>query len=153
MSCIRFSTPAQREAMRRMAPTMLSADEAAALASAPPRAVPPVTASKLARLRLLARDADPRIRESVASNPHVPADVVDELSRDADDGVRSWVARGAAASEDVLRRLAGDASERVRGFVALHPSTPPDAVELLAADPSGTVRGLVAWRTAAAVAG
>ncbi|MCU1533660.1 MAG: hypothetical protein JWR53_141, partial [Glaciihabitans sp.] len=49
MSCIRFNTPAQRQAMRDHAPTMLTAEQAAALHPAPP-----VTDSKISRLRLLA---------------------------------------------------------------------------------------------------
>ena len=57
MSCIRFNTPAQRAQMRRLAPAMLTPEQAAALHPAPV-----MTESKIARLRLLARDANPKIR-------------------------------------------------------------------------------------------
>ena len=54
MSCIRFNTPAQRQAMREHRPAMLTAEEAAALHPAPE-----VTESKVRRLRLLADRREP----------------------------------------------------------------------------------------------
>ena len=63
MSCILFNTPAQRQAMRDHRPVMLTSEEAAGLHPAPP-----VTESKIRRLRLLAADASPKIRESAASS-------------------------------------------------------------------------------------
>ncbi|CAN5195098.1 hypothetical protein BH09ACT5_BH09ACT5_05830 [soil metagenome] len=141
MSCIRFNTPAQRAQMRAMAPTILTAEQAAALHPAPE-----VTATKLHRLRLLAADANPKIRESAASSYHTPADVFEILARDPDEGVRACVARNESAPCDVLRSLATDRSEKVRGFLALNFFVPEDAMELLAADRSATVRGLVQWK-------
>ena len=141
MSCIRFNTPAQRAQMRAMAPAMLTSEEAAALHPAPP-----VTASKIQRLRLLAADANPKIRESAASSYHTPEDVFEALAKDPDDGVRACVARNESAPCDVLRSLAADESEKVRGFLALNFFVPQDAMELLAADRSATVRGLVSWK-------
>jgi hypothetical protein len=141
MSCIRFNTPAQRQAMREMRPVMLSPEEAARLHPAPP-----VTESKIARLRLLASDSNPKIRESAASSYHLPEDVFVALANDTDEGVRAVVARNESTPCDVLRSLADDESERVRGFLALNYFVPADVMERLAADESQTVRGLVAWK-------
>jgi len=141
MSCIRFNTPAQREAMRRAAPAMLTAEEAAALHPAPP-----VTESKIRRLRLLATDANPKIRESVASSYNTPADLFEVLAHDPAEGVRACVARNEATPCDVLRELAGDRSELVRGWVAANYFVPEDAMARLAEDPSPIVRSLVRWK-------
>jgi len=142
MSCIRFNTPAQRAQMKAMAPAMLTAEQAAALHPAPE-----VTPSKIARLRLLAADANPKIRESAASSYHTPEDVFEALAADPDEGVRACVARNESAPCDVLRSLATDESERVRGFLALNFFVPEDAMALLAADRSRTVRDLVRWKS------
>jgi hypothetical protein len=145
MSCIRFNTPAQRQAMRDHRPVMLTAEQAAALHPAPP-----VTESKIRRLRLLAADANPKIRESAASSRNAPQDLLATLATDADDGVRSCVARNESALCDVLRSLADDPSERVRGFLAVNFFVPADVMDRLADDPSETVRGLVSWKGALA---
>lgn len=145
MSCIRFNTPAQRQAMRDYRPAMLTPEQAATLHPAPP-----VTASKIARLRLLATDANPKIRESVASSPHTPEDVMLALAKDADEGVRACVARNEATACDILRGLADDPSERVRGFLALNFFVPADVMDQLGDDPSDTVRGLVGWKSSLA---
>lgn len=142
MSCIRFNTPAQRRQMAAMAPSMITAEEAAALHPAPP-----VTESKIARLRLLATDANPKIRESVASSYHAPAEVFEELAKDPDAGVRSWLARNESVPCDILRTLADDESEAVRGFLALNFFVPADVMERLAEDESETVRSLVRWKS------
>ena len=142
MSCIRFNTPAQLAQMRAMAPAMLTAEQAAALHPAPE-----VTESKIQRLRLLAVDSNPKIRESVASSYHAPAEVFEALARDPDEGVRACLARNESAPCDVLRSLATDRSERVRGFLALNFFVPEDAMELLADDRSKTVRDLVRWKS------
>jgi hypothetical protein len=145
MSCIRFNTPAQRQAMRDHRPVMLTPEEAAARHPAPP-----VTESKLRRLRLLASDENPKIRESVASSYNTPEDLFETLAKDADEGVRACVARNEATPCDVLRSLVADPSVRVRGFLALNFFVPADAMEQLADDPSETVRGLVSWKGALA---
>jgi hypothetical protein len=142
MSCIRFNTPAQRRQMAAMAPSMLTAEEAAALHPAPP-----VTDSKIARLRLLADSPNPKIRESVASSYHAPEDVFATLAKDADAGVRSWLARNETVPCDILRSLADDESEAVRGFLALNFYVPADVMEKLADDDSATVRALVKWKS------
>ena len=147
MSCIRFNTPAQRAQMKAMAPVMLTAEQAAALHPAPP-----VTDSKINRLRLLAVDANPKIRESAASSYHTPEDVFEALAKDTDEGVRACVARNESAPCDVLRSLASDESERVRGFLALNFFVPEDAMAVLADDSSSTVRDLVRWKSDLTVA-
>jgi hypothetical protein len=145
MSCIRFNTPAQRQAMRDYAPVMLTPEQAATLHPAPP-----VTDSKIQRLRLLATDANPKIRESVASSPHTPEDVMVALANDADEGVRACVARNESTACDILRGLADDSSERVRGFLALNFFVPADVMDQLGDDSSEVVRGLVGWKSSLA---
>lgn len=145
MSCIRFNTPAQRAQLAAMAPAMVTAAEAAARHPAPP-----VTPTKIARLRLLAKAENPKIRESVASSYHAPADVVEALATDPDAGVRAWLARNETTPCDVLRLLARDESETVRGWVALNFFVPADVMAELADDPSPVVRGLAAWKAALA---
>jgi hypothetical protein len=147
MSCIRFNTPAQRAAMKAMAPAMLTPEQAAALHPSPV-----VTESKIRRLRLLATDSNPKIRESVASSYNSPADLLESLSFDPDDGVRACVARNEAAPCDVLRALAGDPSEMVRAWVAVNFFVPDDAMQKLADDRSTTVRSLVRWKAELATA-
>ncbi|MCA0217576.1 MAG: hypothetical protein LCH43_09505 [Actinobacteria bacterium] len=142
MSCIRFNTPAQLAQMRAMAPAMLTAEQAAVLHPSPV-----MTQSKIARLRLLATDPNPKIRERVALDNHTPADVFEALARDSDDGVRACVARNENTPCDVLRSLVTDPSETVRGFLAVNFFVPEDAMAQLATDRSRTVRELVRWKT------
>lgn len=145
MSCIRFNTPAQRQAMREYAPAMLTPEEAARQHPAPP-----VTESKIRRLRLLATSETARIRESVASSYHTPEDLFETLARDPDAGVRGCVARNEAAPCDVLRSLADDESEQVRGWLAVNYYVPADVMNRLATDENETVRALVRWKGALA---
>jgi hypothetical protein len=152
MSCIRFNTPAQRLAMRQAAPSMLTTEEARRLA-ATSHPAPPVTDSKLARLRLLAADPNPKIRESVASSYHAPEDVMVQLAADPDVGVRGCVARNESTPCDILRSLADDESELVRGWLAVNFYVPTDVMHHLADDPSQTVRSLVRWKSELATAG
>ncbi len=142
MSCIRFNTPAQLAQMRAMAPAMLTAEQAAVLHPSPV-----MTESKIARLRLLATDPNPKIRERVALDNHTPADVFEALARDSDEGVRACVARNENTPCDVLRSLVTDPSETVRGFLAVNFFVPEDAMARLAEDRSRTVRELVRWKT------
>jgi hypothetical protein len=142
MSCIRFNTPAQRRQMAAMAPSMITAEEAAVLHPAPP-----VTESKITRLRILAANANPKIRESVASSYHAPLDLFENLAKDPDAGVRSWLARNETVPCEILRSLADDESEAVRGFLALNFYVPADVMEKLADDASETVRALVRWKS------
>ncbi|AYF99232.1 hypothetical protein [Protaetiibacter intestinalis] len=145
MSCIRFNTPAQRAQLKALAPSMVTAEEIAARHPAPE-----MTESKVRRLRLLAADANPKIRESAASSYHTPVEVFEALSHDSDEGVRACVARNNAAPCDVLRELAHDDSATVRGWVAVNYFVPADVMAELAEDPDDTVRGLVAWKSSLA---
>jgi len=145
MSCIRFNTPAQRAQMAAMAPTMMTAEEAAS-----PHPAPAVTDSKIRRLRLLAQSANPKIRESVASSYHTPVDLFERLAKDPDAGVRGCVARNEAAPCDVLRELSRDRAETVRGWVAVNFYVPEDVMQRLAEDQSETVRALVSWKSSLA---
>jgi hypothetical protein len=151
MSCIRFNTPAQRQAMKDAAPSMLTTEEAAELARMQHPA-PPVTPTKIARLRLLAKHTNPKIRESAASSYNTPADVFEDLARDPDAGVRGCVARNESTPCDILRTLADDESEMVRGWLAVNYFVPADVMERLSDDPSDTVRSLVRWKSDLAVA-
>ena len=128
--------------MRELAPSMMTAEEYSALHPAPA-----VTDSKVRRLRLLADDPNPKIRESVASSYHAPDDLFEKLARDPDPGVRGWLARNETVPCDILRLLADDESETVRGWLALNFYVPADVMDRLAEDESETVRGLVGWKS------
>lgn len=141
MSCIRFNTPAQRRQLAEGAPGVVGAPEAVAQFLSPA-----VTASKVARIRHLAADPNPKIRESAALSYHAPIEVYEALSRDPDPGVRACIAKNEHVPCDILSRLADDPDERVRGFVAVNFFVPADAMERLADDSSPVVRGLVQWK-------
>ena len=130
---------------------MLTSEEARALAATHP--APPITESKIARLRLLAADPNPKIRESAASSYHAPEDLMATLAADPDAGVRGCVARNESTPCDILRSLADDDSERVRGWLAVNFYVPADVMEHLADDPSETVRSLVRWKSELATVG
>lgn len=131
--------------MRDHRPAMLTAEQAAALHPAPE-----VTESKIRRLRLLATDPNPKIREAVASSYNTPEDVIASLAKDPDEGVRGCVAKNEATPCDLLRELADDRSETVRGWVAVNYFVPSDVMEKLASDRSRTVRSLVKWKASLA---
>jgi hypothetical protein len=150
MSCIRFNTPAQRQAMRDNAPSMITAEPLTAEQAAALHPAPPVTDSKIRRLRILATDANPRIRESVASSYNTPDDLFAQLATDPEESVRSCVARNEATPCDVLRSLADDRSETVRGWLAVNFFVPADVMDGLAKDDSPTVRALVGWKSSLA---
>jgi hypothetical protein len=147
MSCIRFNTPAQRQAMRDHAPVMLTPEQAAASHPAPA-----VTASKIARLRLLAKHENPKIRESVASSLHAPDDLYAQLATDPAASVRACLARNESVPCDILRSLADDPSETVRGWLAVNYFVPADVMGRLAEDADDTVRSLVRWKGELALA-
>lgn len=128
-----------------MVPRMLTSEEAAALHPAPP-----VTESKITRLRILAQHPNSKIRESVASSYHTPLDLAQRLARDSDEGVRACLARNETTSCDLLRQLAQDESATVRGWVAVNYFVPADVMDTLADDESDTVRALVEWKASLA---
>jgi hypothetical protein len=142
MSCIRFNTQAQHEQIRKALLEGRNSEEPVAQFLSPR-----VTESKVARLVAMSRDANPKIRESVALSYHAPTSIYEKLATDPDPGVRECLARNPHASCDVLRILATDPNERVRAFVAVNNAVPEDAMETLAHDDSELVRALVEWKT------
>lgn len=131
--------------MAALAPSKLTPEEVAAQHPAPP-----VTESKLRRLRVLAQDANPKIREAAASSYNLPEDVFETLAHDTEESVRACVARNTATPCDVLRELAQDDSATVRGWVAVNYFVPADVMSELADDDDPVVRGLVEWKASLA---
>lgn len=144
MSCIRFTTTAQREAIRRDAAAIDAGDQAVLHLS------PPVTESKIARLRLLAAHARPSIRQSVASSRHAPQDLLRTLAADRDAAVRGEVAKNEATTPDLVELLSHDADARVRCWAVLNPALPDERVRALASDRDAQVARLAGWRIGAA---
>ena len=142
MSCIRFNTTAQREQLAQAVSRADGDGPVAAFLS------PAITESKIARIRVMSLDPNPKIRESAALSYHAPLEVYEALAVDPNEGVRTCLARNAQAPCDVLRTLARDSSDTVRGFVAINFSVPEDAMALLSQDKSPTVQKLVAWKSA-----
>lgn len=145
MSCIRFNTPAQRRQLAENAPAMQRSDDPVAQFLSPE-----VTDSKVARIRRLAQDSNPKIRESAALSYHAPLEVSEALAHDPEASVRACLARNEHTPCDVLRQLASDPDETVRAWVAINYFVPADAMERLAEDESATVRALVAWKASLA---
>ncbi len=124
----------------------LSNEDAAVLHLAPP-----ITESKLARLRLLAKHESPGIRRAAASSRHAPEDLLAELAGDPDATVRAVVARNETTPCGVLTALADDPDEQVRSWLAVNFFAPAEAMAKLADDPAPQVRRLVGWKTSLAV--
>lgn len=142
MSCIRFNTAAQRRANAELTRGELhSTDPVAAFLS------PTVTETKIARLRLMAHDPNPKIRASVASSHHAPDDVYALLATDTDPEVRSWIARNEYVPCSILSTLVTDPDEQVRSFLAVNFFVPTEAMEILNHDSSPQVRALVDWKS------
>ncbi len=142
MSCIRFNTPAQRAQLDQ-----LRADKKLAETAVAQFLGPEFGETKINRLRIMASDKNPKIRESVALSYHVPEEVMWALAKDKNEGVRICVARNETTPCDILRHLAHDKSEQVRSWVAVNFFVPQDTMELLATDKSESVRKLVAWKS------
>ena len=124
MHPLQHPSPATRRCVTT-APSMLTAEEAAALHPAPP-----VTESKIRRLRLLAAEHEPEDpRERREQLPHSGRPV-----RDARRATRTRSCAPASPATrrrpcDVLRSLADDESETVRGWVAVNFFVPADVME------------------------
>ena len=144
MSCIRFSTTAQREAMRQDAAAVAAGDQAILHLS------PPITESKIARLRLLAEHQRPTIRQSVASNRHTPQDLLLRLSADRDAQVRGEVAKNESTDPALVETLSHDRDARVRCWAVLNPTLPDERVRELESDADAQVARLAGWRVGAA---
>lgn len=140
MSCVSFLSDAQRAALRESDDEQLTPEEIKALHPSPP-----ATEGKLRRIRMLARSADPSIRQSAALNQYCPTDVLELLTDDADPSVRRCVARQPRTPAALLQRLAHDTAANVRGWVAANPSVPRPLLTELADDPDATVREVVTW--------
>jgi len=145
MSCIRFNTPAQLRQLDE-----LRSDESKRDQSIAQFLSPEVTDSKILRIRAMAKDKNPKIRESAALGYHTPEDVMWELAKDKNEGVRVCVARNETTPCDILRHLGNDKSEQVRSWVAVNFFVPDDVMEVLATDKSETVRKLVGWKASLA---
>ena len=145
MSCIRFNTPAQRAQL-----DMLRNDKKLNETAVAQFLGPEFGETKINRLRTMAVDKNPKIRESVALSYHVPEEVMWKLAKDKNEGVRICVARNETTPCDILRFLASDKSEQVRSWVAVNFFVPLDVMETLASDKSESVRKLVAWKASLA---
>jgi hypothetical protein len=141
MSCIRFNTPAQRQQLDLLRQDSTLANEAIAKFSSPP-----ITDSKIARLKTMAADKNFKIRESAALSYHLPEAEMWKLAADKVESVRVCVARNETTPCDILRALATDKSDLVRSWVAVNFFVPADVMENLAQDPSADVRALVSWK-------
>lgn len=69
-----------------------------------------------------------RLKQAVASHPHISAKTLQTLAMDEDAGVRALVAKSSAMPLEGLVKLAADADPKVREVVAYNSATP---VELL----------------------
>jgi hypothetical protein len=145
MSCIRFNTPAQLRQLEELRGDASKRDQSIAQFLSPE-----VTESKILRIRAMAKDKNPKIRESAALGYHTPEDVMWELAKDKNEGVRVCVARNETTPCDILRHLSTDKSEQVRSWVAVNFFVPEDVMERLASDKSETVRKLVGWKASLA---
>ncbi|MFT6534309.1 MAG: hypothetical protein ACJAS7_000336 [Alpinimonas sp.] len=145
MSCIRFNTPAQLRQLEE-----LRGDKSKRDVSIAQFLSPEITESKILRVRAIAKDKNPKIRESAALGYHTPEDVMWELAKDKNEGVRVCVARNETTPCEILRYLGNDKSEQVRSWVAVNFFVPEDVMELLATDKSETVRKLVGWKASLA---
>ena len=142
MSCIRFNTPAQMRQLDALtADPVIGSEAVAAFLS------PEITESKIARLRAMSTDKNPKIRESAALHKYTPVECFEKLARDRVESVRVCVARNESTPCDVLRGLASDRSAAVRSWVAVNFFVPQDAMDLLAQDSDASVRALVRWKT------
>ena len=147
MSCLHFTTAAERASLKDRTPLGLSNEDAALLHRSPP-----VTESKIRRLRLLAASPVPAIRQSVASSRNTPVDLFEALAVDSDASVRGCVARNDAAPEAVLRGLVTDRDQGVRCWLAVNHAAPADVLTTLRQDRSSKVRSLARLREVAAAA-
>ena len=142
MSCIRFNTPAQQRQLDELKNNPERRAEAIAQWLSPE-----LTTSKVDRIRALAKDKNPKIRESAALSYHLPEDVARLLLTDKNEGVRICLARNEYTPCDILRELSKDKSAQVRSWVAINYFVPEDVMHELSEDPSPEVRKLVAWKS------
>ena len=142
MSCIRFNTAAQRRQNADLTHGSTHSEEPVAAFLSPE-----VTDTKIARLRLMAKDKNPKIRASVAASHYAPEEVYLSLAQDDEPEVRSWIARNEYVPCSILGLLVNDPNEQVRSFLALNFFVPADAMQVLEKDSSPQVRALVDWKS------
>lgn len=82
----------------------------------------------------------PNMREWVAHNKSVPIEVLTLLARDANPKVRCSVAMKRKLTEDLFGLLARDGDETVRATVAANKKVPASVLDRLRDDPSTFVR-------------
>jgi hypothetical protein len=122
MSCIRFTTEAQRAQL-----LMAVADDQPIAQFLSPQ----ITEGKVSRVIRLSKDANYKIRESAALSYHAPRSALEALAMDPVESVRECVARNPRTPGDILDKLAVDQSQRVRVFVAMNRHGADEAVRLL----------------------
>jgi hypothetical protein len=87
-----------------------------------------------------ARDKQPLVRSSVATDEKAPLKLLELLSNDPEDMVRGDVATNESASEDILRKLSKDLDESLRCAVSTNSSTSLDVLAVLLTDKSKYVK-------------
>lgn len=87
-----------------------------------------------------AKDKNPLVRCSVASDEKAPLKLLEMLASDSDPAVRGDLSTNISASEDILRKLSIDSDESVRCGVASNSSTPLDVLKVLSTDKSKYVK-------------
>jgi hypothetical protein len=98
-------------------------------------------------LALLSADESCKVRETVASNPSTPPDILsDMLVANFDLGVCQKVADNPSAGSGALFRAANAVWSSIRRQVAVHPNASEQLLERLSCDPDEDVRLLVARR-------
>jgi hypothetical protein len=130
MSCIRITTDAMREQIKRGT----TSEPVSQFLS------PPLTDSKIRRVTEMANSDNPRIRESAALSYQAPVEVFEKLANDKAQSVRECLARNYYLPENIATKLSADSEERVRAFVASNPNTPKQVLHILADDTSELVQ-------------
>jgi hypothetical protein len=133
MSCLHFNTDAQREQLQ----AARNSDEPIAQWLSPG-----ATDSKIERIRRMAKDKNPKIRESAALAVHITEDVALILAGDKNVDVRICLARNENAPESILRVLSYDSQPIVRCWLVVNHSLPKDVRDMLAVDVNKKVRHL-----------
>lgn len=94
-------------------------------------------------LRTLTQDHNMEVRKALLYNPQIPLEIWNMLTQDQDAQVRATAATNENASVEVLSFLAQDEDEETRIGVARHQKTSQEVLRTLAQDPIAQVRGVV----------
>ena len=76
------------------------------------------------KLAKLAQDKFADVRETVARNPHTPADALEELSHDTSAFVRMSVAANPSTPPEILKGYADGFNKELAGIAAANPNFP-----------------------------